>query len=426
MTLPGQRPSLRGSVVWTAVGNSVYLGSQYGMLMAIAKLGTTSLVGEFSLGLAIVSPVLLFSQMQLRQVLVTDAQRSVPFGAFFWTRAVAGAMALVGTLAAVALLGYGLDFLLVTGLLGAAKFAESQSDIVYGSLQRRERMDLIAASMVARGLLGLGAVALAVWKTGTLVGATASLALVWGLVLVCVDLALLRSGQGPDRLRWRWDPGVVRGLVRTSAPLTLAAGLGSLSASVPRYFLEYFRGRAAVGLFAVAMMPISLMGLFTGAVSQATLPRASLYLQLGSLAAFHSLARKVAAVSLLTGAALVALLALAGRPLVRALFTSEYESVVPVTIVLGAGVALSGLAAYGSTVLSAGRRFTLQLASVVVGLLVQVPGCILAIPHFGLSGAAWVELGRFGVTTVFVQAAGRSVYQGLRHSARSRSEWSAT
>jgi len=109
---------------------------------------------------------------------------------------------------------------------------------------------------------------------------------------------------------------------------------------------------------------------------------------------------------------------------VRALFTSEYDPTVPVMMILGAGVALSGLAAYGSTVLSAGRHFTLQLANVVLALAVQVPGCILSVPHFGIHGAAWAEFGKFGVTTIFLHAAGRRVYRTWRRSARLISECS--
>jgi O-antigen/teichoic acid export membrane protein len=413
MTAPTRPARLRRSVLYTILGNGIYLASQYGMLMVIAKLGDQVLVGEFSLVLALISPPLVFSQMQLRQVFVTDSRKSVPFAGFFWTRAVTGIPTLALTLIAIALLGYSADFLLVTGLLGIAKVAESQSDIVYGSLQRRERMDLVAGSLAVRGVLGLTAVGVGLWQTGSLVGAALALAATWGGLLLAMDLVLLRLGNSADRLRWRWDANVIRELVRTSLPLTTASGLVSLSASVPRYFLEIFSGKPAVALYAVAMTPISLMGLFTGSVSQATLARASVYLQNDRFAAFSALARRLAAINVLIGAALVGLLLLAGRPLVRLLFTPEYEPAVPVMVLLGIGVALSGLAAFGSTVAAAGRRFTVQLANVVVALLVQVPLCWLLVPRLGVAGAAWSELGKFLATTIFLHWSGRRIYRTL-------------
>ncbi|HET7600649.1 MAG TPA: hypothetical protein VFK09_10165 [Gemmatimonadales bacterium] len=411
---PGQRPPLRHSVVWTAIGNGVYLASQYGILMVLAKLGSTTLVGQFSLGLAIVTPVLIFSQMQLRQVFVTDAGGATPFAAFFWARVVVGAPALLGTIAVVAALGYEREFQAVTALLGTAKLAESLSDMLYASLQRRERMDFVAGAMIFRGALGLAAVAGGLWWTRSLLGAVGALAAAWGLALVFVDLGLVRRAGREDTLAWRWNRAEMFGLMRTSAPLTMAAGLVSLSASIPRYVLEYFQGKSAVALFTVAMAPISLMGIFTGAIAQATLARAAVYLQGGQFRAFSSLGRKLAAVNALIGLALVTLLVAAGRPLVRLLFTPEYEPAVPVMIILGAGVAISGLGAFGSTVVLAGRRFHLQLANVIVALLVQVPLCILLVPRYAIFGAGWAEFGKLVVTTVFLHVVGFRAYRALR------------
>ena len=407
---------MRWNVTWTAAANFVYLGSQYGMLVVLAKLGSTTMVGEFSLGLAIVTPVITLGQMQLRQVFVTDTRDTVPFAAFFWTRALSGGVAVIACGALLVFLRYEQGLALVIASLAVAKFVESQSDIVYGSLQRRERMHLIAASMMVRGTLGLAAITGGLWATGTLLGATTSLAVVWVLSLLFLDLPLLTSGRPGDSLRWRWDGKAVAGLVRISTPLALASGMVALSASIPRYFLDYFHGKEAVALFAVAMMPISLMGLFTGALSQAALPRASWYLQSGNLPSFHNLARKIAGVNVILGTCLVLIVVFAGPQLVRVLFTPEYEPAVPMMVVLGAGVALSGLATFGSTVLSAGRRFTLQLANVVIALAVQIPACLLAVPLMGAPGAAWAEFSKFGATTMFLEVTGRRVYKTLQPS----------
>ena len=48
--LPQALP-LRKNFAWTLTGNVVYAGCQWGMLMAIAKLGTPAMLGQFALGL---------------------------------------------------------------------------------------------------------------------------------------------------------------------------------------------------------------------------------------------------------------------------------------------------------------------------------------------------------------------------------------
>jgi O-antigen/teichoic acid export membrane protein len=386
------------------------------MLMAVAKLGSTTLVGEFSLALAIVTPVVILSQMQLRQVFVTDTGRRAPFGAFFRVRALAGAVAVAGAIGAVAVLGHSLRFILLTALLGLARYADSQSDIVYAGLQRHERLHLAAVSLMVRGLLGLGVITVILWLTGSLIAATGVLALTWIGVFAILDVPLLWRVVGGNALRWQWEGSAVRALISTSAPLTIAAGLVALSSSIPRYVLNYYQGKPAVALFAVAMTPISLMGLFTGALAQATIARAADYLQNGRLREFEALARKITWVNILIGLALMVILAIAARTLIRIFFTQEYESAAPIMLVLGAGVALNGMAAFGSTVLSAGRRFSLQLAIVLVGSVVQIVGCLLWVPRSGPLGAAWAELARYAVSTVLLIFVGRNVYRAFQRT----------
>jgi hypothetical protein len=45
--------SLRKNFSWTFVGNVVYAACQWGILVALAKLGTPEMVGQFTLGLAV-------------------------------------------------------------------------------------------------------------------------------------------------------------------------------------------------------------------------------------------------------------------------------------------------------------------------------------------------------------------------------------
>src|SRR5690606_20475603 len=74
------RPSLRRNFAWTFAGNSVYMASQWGMLVVLAKLGSPSVVGQFAYALAIVSPAILFGNLQLRAILATDIETEYEFG----------------------------------------------------------------------------------------------------------------------------------------------------------------------------------------------------------------------------------------------------------------------------------------------------------------------------------------------------------
>jgi hypothetical protein len=54
---PAHGLSLRRNFAWTVLGNVTYAACQWGMLVALAKLGSPEMVGQFALGLAIGAPV---------------------------------------------------------------------------------------------------------------------------------------------------------------------------------------------------------------------------------------------------------------------------------------------------------------------------------------------------------------------------------
>ncbi len=72
--LPAQGLSLRSNFAWVLAGNVVYAACQFGMIIALAKLGSSIMVGQFSLGLAIATPVLMFTNLHLRAVQATDSR----------------------------------------------------------------------------------------------------------------------------------------------------------------------------------------------------------------------------------------------------------------------------------------------------------------------------------------------------------------
>ena len=84
-----------GKFSWTFAGNVVYSGSQWGMLMVLAKLGSPEMVGQFALGLAVTAPVIMFANLQLRGVQATDARREYRFGHYLALRLFTTALAIL-------------------------------------------------------------------------------------------------------------------------------------------------------------------------------------------------------------------------------------------------------------------------------------------------------------------------------------------
>ena len=75
-----RRPlSLRGNFSWSLAGNVVYAACQWGMLMAITRLGSPEMLGQFALGLAVTTPLLAFANLKAKGVQASDARREYHF-----------------------------------------------------------------------------------------------------------------------------------------------------------------------------------------------------------------------------------------------------------------------------------------------------------------------------------------------------------
>jgi O-antigen/teichoic acid export membrane protein len=88
------RRSLRQNARWTLASNISYAACQWGVIVCLAKLGSPEIVGRFGLGLAIASPVIVLTQLQLRSVLVTDSKQAFRFGEYLALRLILTMVAL--------------------------------------------------------------------------------------------------------------------------------------------------------------------------------------------------------------------------------------------------------------------------------------------------------------------------------------------
>lgn len=394
---------LRINFLWTLLGNIVYAGSQWGMLMILAKLGNPEMVGQFSLGLAITAPVILLTNLQLRAVQATDAKRKHLFGHYLALRLFSTGLALALICAIVFFSGYRRETVLVILAVGFAKAVESIADVTFGLLQQHERMDRIAVSMMIKGLFSLVALAGCVWLTGSVVWGSLGLALAWVTVLFLYDTRSIAfvSGIFPEKdepmrkttnvkisLRPNWDFDRLASLAWISLPLGLSAMMVSLNSNIPRYFIHHYLGERDLGIFA-AMAYLMIIGrMVVGALGQSAVPRLAKYASLGRIKALRSLLWKLIGLGIFLGSVGLILVLVAGREIMTLIYRPEYAARVDVLfwLMLAAGVSfVASFLGYGMTAL---RHFKVQIPLFILVSGATALSCYQLIPTSGLKGAA--------------------------------------
>jgi O-antigen/teichoic acid export membrane protein len=375
--------SPRSNFGWTFVGNAIYAAGQWAILSLFAKLGSSEMLGQYALAVAVTAPIVMLSHLNLRAVLATDVGGKHPFGDYLAVRLGATGIGLAAIVAITPATAHSWAFAAAILAVGIAQSAETVSDIYYGALQRRERMDRIAWSMIGRAVVSVAALGAALRLTHRILPAVMALALGRLATLLVYDRPAGSAGEG------LWHSGVraqIR-ILRTASPLGIVLMLVSLNSNLPRYAIEHYLGTRELGAFAAAASFMTAGGTVINALGQSVTPRLARYFSEGDRARFRRLAAQLAGLGLALGAAGVVGALLFGRVLLRLLYRAEFEQYSGLLAGAMGAAAIGYVASAVGYAITSARAFDAQLP-----LFCAVAGiCGLAawvlIPRFGLTGA---------------------------------------
>jgi len=388
---PVRRASMKKNVSWAMLGNLTYAATQWGLLIGLARLGSPELVGRLALGLAVTAPVMLFCNLQLRTVQATDTLRRYEFGDYFGLRLVSNGLAFVTVYALSRLGGYTEEVRSIILWLIWAKVIESFSDLIQGTLLRREMMNQIAQSQIVRGILSmLVFVAVFAWTKSTAT-ATASLAVSWLTVLIAIDIPMAWPGIRAEggRIRPRFSPAVMGRLFWMALPLGMVTTLTSVETNLPRYILEQTVGERELGIFASLAYLVFAQGTLIIAVNQSALPRLARLEAIGDGPGVRRLIGKMLAVGIGLGTTTFLVCAIAGGPILSVIYGAEYREFKGAFVWVAAAAAVKFASHPFAVLLRAGQQFWILLGVQVLTISAMFAACLWLVPTRGVNGAAF-------------------------------------
>jgi O-antigen/teichoic acid export membrane protein len=395
--------SLRRNFSWALIGNIVYGLSQLAILVVIAKIGTQEMVGQFTLGVAVITPVAFLLNMNLRAVQATDVQQKYCFGDYFGLRAITNIIALLCICLIIAVSQYSIETKLIIIILGVYRLLEYLSDAFYGFWQQHERIDKVAQSTALRNILALLAMAFVLHSTNSLVLGVLSLLGCALLVLLTFDLSvsiqlvrqLIPQAQFSDIYRFlqpRFEVSQCVSLVKLSLPIGVSWMLLSLSSNIPRYAIEHYHGMAELGMFsAIAYLPTAGTTVVY-ALGQASLTRLSKSHSGLNFRAFQKLLSRLVILVLGMGLLALLLVSIFGKLILSTIYNPAYgeQSYLFTLLMLwGAIYYVAWCLDYAAT---AAQRFRQALVVSSIKVFVVIVFSFLLIPRYGTFGAVVVLL----------------------------------
>ena len=400
---------------WTASGNVAYALSQWGMIVALAKMTNSLMIGQFALGIAISTPILSFASMQLRSVQASDARREYHFSEYLGLQMLA-ALAAFCVIASIVFAGnYTVATKMVILAVAVAKSIEAVGFTFYGLFQVNGRLDQVGQSMMIKGLLSVAALGVGLYLTQDVFWAVVMLALGWLTSMLIFDvrrsLPFLMSFEkenaldGQKRYWLALRPSFVLhrhwSLAQLAFPLGMVMGLISLNLQMPRYFVHSYLGEAQLGIFsAMAYMTVGIVTLGDALGYSATPTLSRLYVR-DEVINFRRLLSVLLISGVVLGLAGVSTAVLAGQWILRFAYGSEYASYANVFVwLMGAG-AVAAVASVLTAAITSCRNFRLQVPMFALATGVNALICWWLVPVAGLKGGAVAILAASLVHVIF-------------------------
>ena len=391
----GEGSSLTADFSWTFAGNAIYAAGQFVILMLLTKLLRPEQVGQYALGLALVYPVMMFANMQLRSVMNSSARNRAQFGHYLSLRLFTTFMAFALVFCITRFLRYDWELTEVVLMVGVAYGIETISDVYYARLQLRGKMAEISKSLMARAVLSVLALAGVTYLTRSVVWGIAGVAAARAIVFFGYDTRerthILRA-----QTKWyllnreltpRFNVSRQRELLWRSLPLGIVVLLTTLNSSIPSLFIKHGIGERDLGIFSALGLTISVGNMAVVSLGQSAFTRLSRAYASGNLPAFVSLLVVLLTCGAGLGVCGMLISKFAGREILTLLFRPEYAEradLLPWIMAAGAVLFMAQFVGFGMT---AAGLYHSQVYLNILANISLVAACYWLVAGKGLLGA---------------------------------------
>src|SRR3569833_2247263 len=323
--------SLKSNFAWTLFGTGVFSGTNFLTQIVLAKLGTPLIVGKYALGIAITQPIIQLAQMQLRSIQATDVKDEYKFHHYFVLRLLLSLLALVA-IGFFSFIGNPLDTALVVLLTGVGLAFDSVSDVIYGLMQRYQRLDYMGTSMAAKGILNITCIAACYYLSHNIVVAMLGSVASSCIIVLFYDCRrskeLLSHNHSADGTEaggfWppsgRIDWSALKRLFWLAIPLGMTMLLMSLSNNTTRYFIVHYLGEKQLGIFSALGSLVIVGRTIVMSLGTTVTTRLATCFKTGDLAGYGRTLIKFAGFCALVGVGLPTIAAIAGPKLIAMIF----------------------------------------------------------------------------------------------------------
>jgi len=377
--------TLKRNFSWVFLGNIIFAFGQWAILSIMTKLVMVEEVGNFSYAIAITAPIVLFFEMQMRSVQVTDTKDEYNFNDYFGFRLTSSLISFGFANIISLLLGNGLKMTMLIASVALMKLSDSVSDIFYGLFQKHEYMKYIAISRIIKSVITIISFGIALYVTKNIV---ISILLITLLKIIVILIYDFRKAKIYTDVTPKFSYTIFKKLLIVSFPLGMMSLLMSLDSNVSRYVMKHYEGPESLGYFSALSYINMAGGQMITSVAQAVTPRLAIFYSAGNKKAFKNLLIKLTLFGFIIGIFSVLFVVFLGEDLITILYSKEYAKHLDVFIIIMIAGAIDYTGSFLGNGMTAARAFKIQPFLGGIWVIASLAISLMMIPRFGLLGGA--------------------------------------
>lgn len=247
-----KRLSIKANMLWNSVGSMTYLGCQWLVTIFVVRLTSGyDAAGLLSLAMSVTGVFGTFANYKMNTYQISDIRHENTLGEYLAFRCFMLCIAFFACITYTFLTcpAYALP---TVALFYAFKAVGLVTDVFHGIDQQNRRMDYTGRSLIAQGVSTLAAFVAVFWLTEDLNLAIAAMTAAALVVLLAYDMP--RSSQF-EKPCLRLSRRKALFFLKTSLPAVLASLAASALFTVPKQYLSFVSGGAALGIYSSVAAP---------------------------------------------------------------------------------------------------------------------------------------------------------------------------
>lgn len=379
--------SKRKNFSWNIAGTLIYAGLQWCILMLLARWGSPSDVGYYTLALAITAPIALLCNLQLRTAQVTDQSRKFSFNEYLKLRNVSNVIFCFGIVGVSFL--YSSNTFYIIALVGLIKMIENTSEVIYGYYHRNQDLVFASKSKIFKITISVSFFIIAFWQTRNLVPSLIVYAVMYILTFYIYDYKTMLKIKKKEL---NYKSTKIKELLIWTLPLGIASLLTSLNVNMPRIILEKYISLEAIGYYAAIAYILYSGSIIINSLGQVFSPKMSKFWVLEEYGKFYDILFKMLLIALLIGGILIISVFFWGDFILILFYGVAYGAHKELFLMLSIGSIFIFFATYLGFAITATGNFKHQ--PYIIGLLFILNGFVsfIFIKNYGLIGAAYANI----------------------------------